>query len=275
MKSPFPRAGALALAILVLNAVASRVHAADTPVKKPVFLYTRYFNAQGESRYLPDGTYKDVLGRLAGEFEVRVGREPLAAGTLKDVNVLLISNPSDKASGMNPPPRHISAEDAQTIADFVQRGGGLIVLGNQENHNLEVEDVNKLLGRFGLQFTNLYTDVKKIVVPRETPVIGGLRWGYYTGNLVLAESGHPAKPRSLVLNDPGQKPIKGDRNQTGPLLAVAEPGRGHVVVATDAGWISNDALSEKGIGGVAIHEQDNWEIFRRLSRWAADGSTKF
>jgi len=53
------------------------------------------------------------------------------------------------------------------------------------------------------------------------------------------------------------------------LLASAEPGRGHVVVVTDAGWISNDALSEKGIGGVSIKDEDNWEIFRRLAHWCA------
>jgi hypothetical protein len=41
------------------------------------------------------------------------------------------------------------------------------------------------------------------------------------------------------------------------LLAIAEPGQGHVVAVTDAGWISNDALSGKGIGGVAIKEQGN------------------
>jgi hypothetical protein len=275
MKTHFRRPILFGLALSLASVVlAARLHSADAPAKKPVFLYTRYFNAVGETRYLPDGTYKDVLGRLAGEFEVRAGRESLTAESLKNVSVLLISNPSDKAAGANPPPRHVSAADAETIEGFVQRGGGLIVLGNQENHNLEVEDMNKLLGRFGLQFTNLYTDVKKLVIPRETPIIGGLRWGYYTGNLVLASAGHPAKSRPLVLNDLQQKPLKGERDQTGPLIAIAEPGRGHVVVATDAGWISNDALSEKGIGGVAIHDQDNWEIFRRLSHWAADGSTK-
>jgi hypothetical protein len=53
------------------------------------------------------------------------------------------------------------------------------------------------------------------------------------------------------------------------LLAVSEPGKGRVVAVTDSGWISNDALSGKGIGGVGIKEQDNFEIFRRLARWAA------
>ena len=30
---------------------------------KPVFLYSRYFNAEGEKRYLPDGTYSDVSSK--------------------------------------------------------------------------------------------------------------------------------------------------------------------------------------------------------------------
>jgi hypothetical protein len=182
---------------------------------------------------------------------------------------VLIANPSDKPVAGNPPPPHVSPADIEALTRFVERGGGLIVMGNQENHNLEVEDMNKLLVRFGLQFTNAYTDVKKLELPRDTPVIGGLRWGYYTGNLVLITPGHQAKPRPLVSNDLSQKPLKGTRDQDGALLALAEPGRGRVAVVTDAGWITDDALSEKGIGGVAVKGQDNWEIFRRLTRWAA------
>jgi hypothetical protein len=42
-----------------------------------------------------------------------------------------------------------------------------------------------------------------------------------------------------------------------------------VAVVTDAGWITNNAMSGKGIGRVAIKEQDNWQIMLRLTRWAA------
>src|SRR5437879_2775259 len=62
-------------------------------------------------------------------------------------------------------------------------------------YNLEVEDMNKLLAQFGIQATNLYTDAKKLVLPKETPVIGGLRWAYYTGNLLLLDPTNPAKPQ--------------------------------------------------------------------------------
>src|SRR6266850_2065289 len=74
--------------------------AADAGSKsKPVLLYSRYYNAEGENRYLPDGTYKEVVQRLREDFEVRVHNQPLTRGTLAGVKLLLIANPSDKAVG--------------------------------------------------------------------------------------------------------------------------------------------------------------------------------
>ncbi|MEQ2010043.1 MAG: hypothetical protein ABMA26_24945 [Limisphaerales bacterium] len=242
--------------------------AADAP-KKPVLLYSRYFNAVGETRYLPDGNYKEVLTRLGSEFDVRVHNLPLVGRTLAGVDVVLIANPSDKAAGTNPPPPHVSAMTSDALTHFVNNGGGLIVMGNQENHNLETKELNQLLVRFGVQFVEKFTDMKKITVPKETPIVGGLNWGYYTGNQILIEPGHIAKPRSLIANDLTVKPINGPRNEPGCLLAVAEFGRGRVVLVTDAGWITDDALSGKGIGNVSIKEQDNWEMMRRLTHWAA------
>jgi hypothetical protein len=236
---------------------------------KPVLLYSRYFNAPGESRYLPDRDYKGVLERLSADFTVRVHSEPLTTQTLAGVAVVLIANPSDKAVGTNPPPNHVSAADVETLDEFVRKGGGLIVMENQENHNLEVGDSNRLLARFGILATNLYTDAKQIVLPDTVPMIGGLRWAYYTGNLLLLDYSHSARPRALVLNDLKQKPLKGARDQAGVLLAAAEPGKGRVLAVTDSGWIADWAFSGEGVGGVSIKEQDNWEIFHRLARWAA------
>jgi hypothetical protein len=259
-----------AIALLSFLVCVSNVLAADSARKnKPVLLYSRYYNAQGENRYLPDGTYKEVLRRLRDEFDVRVHDQSMRSRTLADVNLVLIANPSDKAVGTNPPPSHVSATDIEVLSDFVRNGGGLIIMENQENHNLDVEDTNKLLARFGIQATNLYTDAKKLVLPKDTPIIGGLRWAYYTGNLLRLDPSHPAKPRALVLNDLNQKPVGGPRDQSGCLLATAEPGKGRVVVVTDSGWITDAVFSEEGVGTVAIKGQDNWEIFRRLARWAA------
>ena len=262
--------GASILALVSLLSSPAGVRAADpTALAKPVFLYSRYFNAEGETRYLPDGTYQDVLRRLQRQFEVRVNREPPTDASLAGVKVVLIANPSDQAVGSNPAPHHFSATEIAALTRHVRNGGGLIIMGNQENHNLEVEDTNKLLAGFGLRFTNLYTDIKRLALPRSTPVIGGLSWAYYTGNLVELTSNHPARPRALVMNDLSQKPLNGLRDQPVALLAVAEPGKGRVIAVTDAGWITNDVLADKGIGGVVITNHDNWEIFRRLTCWAA------
>ncbi len=271
----FTTVSALVLAVVGM----ASVHAADAAkpaAKKPVVLYSRAFNAVGEKRYEADGTFKDVLGQLAQDFEVRVSAAPLDRKTLEGVSVVVIANPSDKAAGTNPPPRHMLAVDILNLRQYVEKGGGLIVMGNQENHNLEIAHFNSLLASFGLQFTNVYTDAKKLVIPKTTPVIGGLRWAYYTGNRVLVKPDHRAKARSLVDNDLTQKPPKGPRDAAGSLLAIGEPGLGRVAVITDAGWLTNDALSGKGIGEVAIKDHDNLEIMRRLLNWTAraDGAAK-
>jgi hypothetical protein len=262
------------LSVSLLCLIAFQIWPGSFAAEKPVFLYSRYFNAKGESRYLPDGNYKEVLELLSKDFEVRVHDKPLNAENLRDVSVILISNPSDSAVGTNPAPYHVDQTDIQEISKYLDEGGGLIVMGNQENHNLEINDMNKLLGRFGIQFTNLYTDAKKLVLPKETPVVGGLRWAYYTGNLLQLNERNSAKPVGVVQNDLAQKPEKGTRDEKGVLMASATPGRGRVLVVTDAGWICDWAFHDQGVGGVAIKGQDNWEIFRRLVGWTAGRDKK-
>jgi hypothetical protein len=252
----------------ILVASSGSAPAAETK-SKPVLLYSRYFNAEGEDRYLPDGNYKAFLEKLRSDFEVVVHNKPLTAQTLRGIDVVLIANPSDKAAKDHPAPHHFLPKDISAINAYISRGGGLIIMGNQENHNLEVEDTNNLLKFSGLQFTNVYTDAKQLIIPRETPILGGLRWAYYTGNSVAIENGNKAHPRALVMNDLKQKPLKGPRDAPGALLAIAEPGKGRVAVVTDAGWLTDTALDGTGIGGVAIKEHDNYEIFARLAKWAA------
>lgn len=210
-----------------------------------------------------------MLQRLGKDCDLRVNDRPLTAETMAGVKIVLIANPSAQAVPGHPPPHHVEARDVAALTKFVTDGGAVIVLGNQENHNLEVADMNTLLHEFGLAFTNRYTDAKLLPIPKATPIIGGLNWGYYTGNQVSIERNHAAKPRALVLNDLSVKPAKGQRDEAGALLAIAEPGRGRVIVVTDAGWLTDSAFDDTGIGGVVLKGQDNWEIIHRLVRWAA------
>ena len=191
---------------VVVSSILLGVVAPAAAASKPVFLYSLYFNAKGENRYSPTGTYRDVLGRLGEQFDVRVNDLPLNSETLKDVSVVLISNPNDKANKTNPPPPHMSAADISELTRFVNAGGGLIVMGNQEGHNLEIKDFNQLLGKFGMKFESNYTDAKLLKIPSDVPIIGGLRWGYYTGDQVVIDPNNDSKARGLVINDLNQKP---------------------------------------------------------------------
>jgi hypothetical protein len=154
----------------------------------------------------------------------------------------------------------------------VKQGGGLLILGNQEAHNLEIRDLNGLLGRFGLALTNRYHDAKVLKIPATVPEIGGLRWAFYTGNEVVLTPGHPGRPTAWVTNDVQLPTATGKRNEPGILLAAAELGRGRVVVATDAGWITRNALLELGIGDLTLRGQDNGELLVRICGWLANRS---
>lgn len=236
---------------------------------KPVLLYSQYYNAEGENRYAADGVYSDVITFLRKDFTVRIHREPLNPKTLADVQLVFIANPNEKAVPGYPRPPHVSETDIQHLVQFVQNGGGLIIMQNQENHNVEVEAMNQLLARFGIQTTNLYTDAKLLRIPKEAPVIGGLRWAYIIGNSIRIDASHPARPFPIVTNDLSQKLAGGTRDEPGILLAGAQLGKGRIVVITDSGWLTNAALRGEQAGGVVIKEHDNYEIIRRLTRWAA------
>ena len=236
---------------------------------KPVFLYCLHYQAPGENRYPAEGSCRQILDRLRSSFEVRVSVDPPSPKLLQDVAVVLIANPNESAVGTQPPPAHLTRGDILAWSTYLQEGGGLILLGNQEGHNLEYTNVNILLMRFGMTWTNHYHDAKEIAVPVGTPIIGGLRWAYYTGNEILLNPTHPALPHAWVTNDVSTPTATGRRNEAGVLLAVAEPTKGRLVVATDAGWISHNALDSIGIGGTILRDHQNAELFERLALWAA------
>ena len=235
---------------------------------KPVLLYSRHYNAEGEERYLPDGTYSAVIKQLSADFDVRVHAARLSKEKLKDVDLVLISNPSAHPVNGNPPPAKLDAPDRKELLQFIRNGGGVIIMGNQENHNLETEKVNQFLNNFGMQWAENYTDAKGLNIPKDTPVLGGLKWAYYTGNQIqLTES--ESVEHWLVQNDLNQPPLSGMRDAEGALLAGAGFGKGRLVVVTDSGWIVNSVLAGRGLGGNLVENDDNLEIMKRLCLWAS------
>ncbi len=242
-----------------------------TAATKPVLLYSLAFTAEGEKQYDPNGPFREVLERLTQDFQVRYSDQPLSWKTLGGAKVVLIANPCDKAFEGHAPPRHVSQEDIHLLTNYVQGGGGLIFLSNQsEAHNCEKRQANFLLNQFGMGVTEYTIGVKKVQIPADAPIVGGLTWAFYYGSPLMVNESHFAHPRVLVWNDPNvpAEPKKGADGLRGPILAVAEVGKGRVVLASDSGWIAQWALLEQEPLGT-LRGQDNWEIFRRLARWTA------
>jgi len=272
------KAFALCLSIVAAGVAAPMVLAADAaepaqPAAKPVLLYTLHYHAEGEEQYLPTGNYSEFLERLKEHFDVRVNAAPISPATLKGVGVLLIVNPSESARGGKTPP-HVTERDAYEISLFVQNGGGLVFLSNQTPaHNCEKRDSNRLLAQFGIEVLHYDVGVKEFTIPDDAPIVGGLKWKYIYGCLLDVRRDHFAHPRVLLENDPavpvevgqanpaagGPAVPLGEAGPRGPILATAQPGVGRVVVGTDGGWLANGTVGQS----------DNWEIARRLFRWAA------
>jgi hypothetical protein len=252
-------------------AAQSQVGAAGESPAQPVLLYTTSFHAKGQPDYQPDGPYAEVLKRLGADFEVRAHGEPISRKTLKGVKVVLIANPSFKGHRGGPEPHHFDRNDVFQLVNFVQHGGGLIFLSNQSSaHNCEKQRANELLRHFGIRATHYEVGVKRYEVPRDTPIVGGLAWAFYYGCVLEVDEQHLARPRVLLRNDPELQPLQGVTGPDGPVLALAEVGKGRVVVAADTGWITDWAMD--AIGEDRIQEQDNWRIFQRLAKWVAGGA---
>lgn len=268
------RAGLFVLLLAVVPGLGSR---AAPAASRPVLWYCLHYQAPGENRYPPDGAYSEAMALLGRDFEVRVSAARPGREMLHDVAVLLLANPNDTAHGTNPPPVHVGRADGRALERFVRQGGGLVVFGNQENHNLEVTDLSRhLLRRFGLELANLgYQDGKLYTLPADAPFGAGLRWAFYMGNHVAFTGRARDQARTVVANDPATPALNGPRNGPGTLLAVARPGRGRVVVATDAGWLGNAALKDLGLpNGFVIRGHDNAELARQMFRWAMGGEAK-
>ena len=104
-----------------------------------------------------DASYAVAAQALAArDFAVSANvDEPLSERTLESCDVLVVAHPSDPAwertTGTGSP--RFSDDELAAIASFVERGGGLIVLGETEQDKYG-NNVNDLLATFDLHLGN-------------------------------------------------------------------------------------------------------------------------
>lgn len=193
---------------------------------------------------------------------------PLDGDALDATDVLVIAHPSDPRWERTVPGGSpvLAEAEIEAIESFVRAGGGLVVLGEEEQDKYG-NNVNGLLERFGIQVRSdvvsdyeQHRDAPHWVLADVAPTtVGGVdlvaRVGsacfYRAATLELSGDARAIARAGRASSSPGE-----------PLAAVAEFGNGRVVVLGDSDLFGDDCLD---------HE-DHDALWQNLVFWAAGGA---
>jgi Family of unknown function (DUF6421)/Domain of unknown function (DUF4350) len=209
-------------------------------------------------------SYAAAAAELAArDFEVATttGR-PLDAVALAGTAVLVIAHPSDprweRTVGEDSPV--FSPAEIAAVREFVAAGGGLLVLGEEEEGRYGA-NLNELLAPFGLRFerTIVFDDdpdgVPSWVVGEASPQAGdaGLLHGVKEAGFYRAGSLAADDPAAVVLQTRATADPPG-----AALLAAALYQQGRVVAVADSDLFGDDYLLRR----------DNRQLWLNLVYWA-------
>ncbi|YAL82842.1 DUF6421 family protein [Dermacoccaceae bacterium W4C1] len=193
---------------------------------------------------------------------------PLAPQVLSDAQVLLIAHPSaDNAERVTGElPATFTVDELDAVEDYVRAGGGLVVLAECDQDTYG-NNVNELLGRFGLRVHSTLVHESADGGRRHQ---GNATWvlgepGSQPGQGLLAGVEAVAFYRAGTI-DVGAAPDAVVVQRTSPhafpagaaLAATVQVGAGRVVVVADSDLAGDDS----------IHELDNSTFISNLVSWA-------
>lgn len=191
---------------------------------------------------------------------------PLAE-RLADSAVLVIAHPSDpkwEATTGEGEPR-FSTEEIDAIEAFVDAGGGLVVLGETEQEKYG-NNVNELVGRFGLEIENSTVQdyehhhdgapswvLAELVRDGDVDLLARVEQAcfYRAGTLAVQNGSRVIARTTQSASPPGAA-----------LAAVAERGEGRIVVLADSDLFGDDCITAL----------DHEALWLNLIYWAAGSS---
>ena len=204
-----------------------------------------YHNNEGPlpGHYQWADTTNGGFSRLAAGFrehdvEVRTVRTRLDAAALAGITLLIIVDPDTPEE--TPDPKYIEDAEIDALAKWVSEGGRLVLLGNDKGH-AEFTHLNRLAGRFGIQFleeTYPRMTGKAILTTTGSDAIfaGGLK--AYLVEVAPLKLAPPA--RALLTHDGTD------------LMALADVGRGKVFALGDP-WLYNEYIGRNDNVAIATN----------------------
>jgi hypothetical protein len=229
-----------------------------------------------------DSSYAIAAGKLADrDFDVIPNADrPLTRETLAGADVVVIAHPSDpkwEATTDSGRPT-LRDDELDALDEFVRGGGGLIVCGETEQDKYG-NNLNALLGRFGIEVENSTVQDYEHNHTAPSWVLADLADGfangsggngaepstegphtvdllarvheacfYRSGTLTLHDGGHVLARTFSTASPPGA-----------PIAAVSQHGAGRVVILADSDLFGDDCIGEL----------DNEALWLNLVYWAA------
>jgi hypothetical protein len=219
-----------------------------------------------------DASYATAAQALAErDFAVSANvDEPLNERTLDSCDVLVIAHPSDPAwertTGTGSP--RFSDDELDTVASFVERGGGLIVLGETEQDKYG-NNVNDLLATFDLHLGNDTVQDYEHCHGAPSWILAELCEGGRgrEGDLLAKVNSACLYRATTIASANGARVLARAHTSASapgaPLIVATRHGRGRVVVLADSDLFGDDC----------IDELDHRALWCNLVSWAAAGGS--
>ncbi len=174
------------------------------------------------------------------------------AQNLKNASVYIIVDPDTEKETEKP--NFISATDAKNIADWVKKGGVLVMLGNDFG-NAEFDNWNNLAKQFGIEFNK---DSKNRVINDQ---FEQGRVNVPAGNLIFKNA------RELYLKEISTQKLSGKTQSIldlngDKIMSVVKYGKGTVFALGDP-WLYNEYVDGRKMNGLF----QNHQAARELSAW--------
>ncbi len=181
------------------------------------------------------------------------------AANLKNASVYIIVDPDTEKETEKP--NFISAGEAKNIADWVKKGGVLVLMGNDFG-NCEFENWNVLAKQFGIEFNK---DSKNKVVNDQYEQG---RINVPDGNLIFKNA------RELYLKEISTLKLSGKANSVldwngDKIMAVVKHGKGTVFALGDP-WLYNEYVDGRKMNGLF----QNFRAAQELSAWLLNQAKK-